>query len=118
MTVQRIEQAGNKEALALWYKVTLHHVRKDAFDLSARQMALLLTVYTQGDGHTVRGLSEQLNVSKPAICRALDTLTKYNLIERKVDETDRRNVFIVPTDSGYDFLGGFSDDIMAFLLEM
>ena len=114
----KITQAGNKEALQLWYKVTLFNVRKESFDLSARQMALLLTVYLEPGPHTVRGLSEHLNVSKPAICRALDTLSKYDLTQRMVDENDRRNVFIAPTDMGYEFLGGYSDDIMNFLMEM
>lgn len=118
MSYARIYQAGNKEALALWYKVTLDHVKKDPFDLTARQMALLLTVYTKEAPHTVRGLAEGLNISKPAICRALDTLTKHKLIERKVDEDDRRNVNIVPTKEGYGFLGRFSENIMEVLLEM
>ncbi len=118
LDMQRIYQPGNKEALALWHKVILHNVRKDSFDLSARQMALLMTVYTVMGPHTVRGLSEYLNVSKPAICRALDTLSKYELVERKVDEKDRRNVHIIPTERGFEFLGNFSEDIMQFLLEM
>lgn len=114
-----IENPGNKEALALWYKVTLESVRDAAsYDLSVRQMALLLTVYTAPGPHTVRGLSTHLQISKPAICRALDTLSKYQLVERQVDENDRRNIFIVPTESGYHFLGRFSDNVMNVLMEL
>ena len=49
-------------------------VRSDGPDLSARQLAVLLTVYLGEGPHTVRGLANDLNVSKPAITRALDRL--------------------------------------------
>lgn len=103
----------NKEALHLWYSVLLGSVRDDPFDLSARQLALLLTVSIQRGPHTVRGLSEHMNVSKPAICRALDTLSKHQLTERVVDKDDRRNVFIRPTEAGYKYLSRFSENIIA-----
>ena len=62
------------DALALWRDALGASVRGDGPDLSARQMAILLTVYTMPPPHTVRGLSETLNISKPAISRALDRL--------------------------------------------
>lgn len=105
----------NKEALNLWYGVLLGSVRSDPFDLSARQLALLLTISIQRGPHTVRGLSEHMNVSKPAICRALDTLSKYQLTERMVDKQDRRNVFIRPTEAGYRYLSQFSENILRAL---
>ncbi|MBV8913412.1 MAG: MarR family transcriptional regulator, partial [Acetobacteraceae bacterium] len=46
-------------------------VRRDGPDLSARQLGVLLTCYLHDGGHTVRGLAAELNVSKPAITRAL-----------------------------------------------
>ncbi len=62
------------QALALWQNVVLETVRRDGPDLSSRQLAILLTVYLTPPPHTVRGLALSLNVSKPAITRALDTL--------------------------------------------
>ena len=49
-------------------------VRRDGADLSARQLGVFLTCYLRDGGHTVRGLAAELNVSKPAITRALDRL--------------------------------------------
>ncbi len=49
-------------------------VRRDGPDLSARQLGVFLTCYLQDGAHTVRGLAADLNVSKPAITRALDRL--------------------------------------------
>lgn len=116
--IQIIEQAGNREALALWHKVLMKSVRDHSFDLSARQMAIILTIYTEAGPHTVRGLSAHLNISKPAICRALDALSKMELVERKRDMDDMRNVFIQSTHKGYKFLMSFSETIMSFLGEI
>mgnify|MGYP003648419895 CR=1 FL=1 len=80
------------QALDIWRRTAVGSVRRDAPDLSARQMALLLSVYLTPAPHTVRGLSELLKVSKPAITRAVDRLTDLGLIRRKIDENDRRSV--------------------------
>lgn len=79
-------------------------VRRDGRDLSARQLAVLLTVYLTAGPHTVRGLAVELKVAKPAITRALDRLSTFNLIRRQVDPTDRRNVLIYPALFGSVFL--------------
>lgn len=100
------------EALDLWRGAIVESVRRDAPDLSARQMALLLTVYLTPPPHTVRGLAETLKVSKPAITRAVDRLSEYGLVKRKVDETDRRSVLIQRTVKGSVFLREFGDVIV------
>lgn len=97
------------EALALWQNVVLETVRRDGPDLSSRQLAILLTVYLTPPPHTVRGLAQSLNVSKPAITRALDTLGDLDLLKRKRDETDRRNVLVQRTVSGAVYLRDFGD---------
>jgi DNA-binding MarR family transcriptional regulator len=76
-------------------------------------MALLLTVYLNPPPHTVRGLAAVLNVSKPAITRALDRLGEFGLVRRKVDETDRRSVLVQRTVKGSVFLREFGDIIVA-----
>jgi DNA-binding MarR family transcriptional regulator len=115
---QLIEQPGNREALLLWHHVLLDGIRHSSYDLSARQMGLLLSIYLEPGPHTVRGLAGHMNVSKPAICRALDALSKEELIERRKDEADRRNVFIEPTQKGFTFLAGFSESILNRLMEI
>ncbi len=79
-------------------------VRRDGPDLSARQLGVFLTCYLQDGAHTVRGLAADLNVSKPAITRALDRLGELDLARRKVDPMDRRSVLVQRTVKGTAFL--------------
>jgi DNA-binding MarR family transcriptional regulator len=79
-------------------------VRRDGVDLSSRQLGVFLTCYLRDGGHTVRGLAAELNVSKPAITRALDRLGELDLARRKVDPLDRRSVLVQRTPKGTAFL--------------
>jgi DNA-binding MarR family transcriptional regulator len=79
-------------------------VRRDGPDLSARQLGVFLTVYLNDGPHTVRGLAAELNVSKPAITRALDRLGELDLARRKVDPMDRRSILVQRTLKGTAFL--------------
>ena len=79
-------------------------VRRDGPDLSARQLGVFLTCYLKDGAHTVRGLAAELNVSKPAITRALDRLGELDLARRKVDPADRRSVLVQRTLKGTAFL--------------
>jgi DNA-binding MarR family transcriptional regulator len=88
------------QALSLWHDVMLALVRDGEHDLSARQAAILLTVYLETPPHTVRGLARKLGVTKPVITRALDTMGKLELLARRRDETDLRNVVIQRTVKG------------------
>lgn len=101
------------QALDLWRRAIVSSVRLDAPDLSARQMALLLTVYLTPPPHTVRGMAEILKVSKPAVTRAVDRLSELNFVRRKVDESDRRSVLIQRTVPGSVFLREFGELITA-----
>ena len=57
-------------------------------------MAVLMTVRLAEGPHTVRGLASTLNVGKPAITRALDTLSRLGFVQRRRDPKDGRNVFV------------------------
>ncbi|MCW8836651.1 MAG: MarR family transcriptional regulator [Rhodospirillales bacterium] len=98
-------------ALELWRRAISESVRRDTADLSARQMALLLTVYLTPPPHTVRGLAETLNISKPAVTRALDKLGTLELVRRKTDEEDRRSVLVQRTVKGSVYLREFGEVI-------
>ena len=100
------------QALNLWRGAIVEGVRRDGPDLSARQMALLLTVYLTAPPHTVRGLAVTMNVSKPAITRALDRLSELGLVKRKTDDTDRRSVLVQRTVKGSVYLREFGDMIV------
>jgi len=87
------------------------YVRSGQPDLTNRQMALLLLVYLTPGPHTVRGLAATLDVSKPVITRALNTLGALGYLRRIRDEADRRNVFVAKTRTGQDFLESFEGNI-------
>ena len=97
------------QALRLWRQVHLDLVRDGESDLSARQTAILLTIYLELPPHTVRGLAAQLGVTKPVITRALDTMGQMQLLKRRRDERDRRNVIIQRTLEGSLFLEHVAD---------
>lgn len=101
------------QALRLWHDVMLDLVRDEQPDLSARQMAILLTVYLEAPPHTVRGLAQKLGVTKPVITRALDTLGKMKLAARRRDEHDKRNVIIQRTVAGALFVEKLGDLLVA-----
>jgi DNA-binding MarR family transcriptional regulator len=99
------------QALALWHRVAIDLLHRSGPDLSARQIAVLLTVYLDDKPHTVRGLAADLRVSKPAITRALDRLCGDGLLRRKTDDNDRRSVLIQRTVKGSIFLSEFAEAI-------
>lgn len=103
--------ATNLDPLDIWRRAMVDNVRRDAPDLSARQMAALLTVYMTEPPHTVRGLAAGLGVSKPAITRALDRLGEFGLARRKTDPRDRRSVVVQRTVKGSVYLAELADII-------
>lgn len=106
------------QALRLWQQVNLSEVCDDAPDLTVRQMAILLTIYLDPPPHTVRGLAGKLNVTKPVITRALDTMGALKLVSRHRDELDRRNVLIKRTVEGALYVERFGDAIIAKAMEL
>ena len=88
-------------------------VRRDGPDLSARQFGVFLTCYLVDEAQTVRGLAAKLNVSKPAITRALDRLSEFDLVRRKTDPQDRRSVLVQRTVAG----NGFMRDLKKILAD-
>ena len=88
------------QALRLLHDVSHALVTDGEPDLSARQLDVLLTIYLDPPPHTVRGLAARLGVTKPVITRALDTMGKLDLVARRRDERDRRNVVIQRTVKG------------------
>ena len=87
-------------------------VRLDQSGLTLRQLSILLTVYLELPPHTVRGLAERLHVANPVISRALDTLGRQDLILRKRDPSDRRNVLVQRTVKGALFVENLGDIMM------
>ena len=97
-------QSSSDQQVGVLRDTIVSLVRRDGPDLSARQLGVFLTCYLRDGGHTVRGLAAELNVSKPAITRALDRLGELDLARRKVDPLDRRSVLVQRTLKGAAFL--------------
>lgn len=97
------------QALALWHSVMVASLNRELPDLTARQFALCLHIYQAPPPHTVRGLAATLNMSKPAVTRALDRLEGLDFLRRKPDEADRRSILVQRTVKGSVFLREFAD---------
>jgi DNA-binding MarR family transcriptional regulator len=100
---------SSAQSLQLWHDVALAQVLDDEPDLSIRQVSILLTIYLEAPPHTVRDLARKLDVSKPVITRALDSMGKLGLVTRRRDEKDRRNVLVQRTVKGALYLERLSD---------
>ncbi len=88
------------QAIKLVHDFSLALVRDGEPDLSFRQIAILLTIYLEPPPHHVRDLARKLGVTKPVITRALDSMGKLDLVSRRRDERDRRDVVIQRTVKG------------------
>ena len=112
-----LEQAF--KGLELWRRTNETIVRrKDGeSDLSMRQTAVLLDVYLTTPPHTVGALAERLNISKPAVSRAVDRLSVLGLLERRTDANDRRVIHLEPTKKGAVYVRDLGDIIEECLKE-
>lgn len=113
--VVKEEKLGSSKmvrALSFWHGVTAKALKEMPVDLSARQQAVLLNVYLMPGPHSVKALADELMISKPAICRAIDALETAKLVRRIRDKMDKRNVFVQRTVKGSVYLSEFADIIM------
>jgi DNA-binding MarR family transcriptional regulator len=94
----------NVDKLDLWMNQLVRYVRSGSPDLTNRQMALVLLVCQTDGPHTVRGTAKVMEVTKPVVTRALNTLCHLGLLRRERDMDDRRSVFIRSTTGAKDFL--------------
>ena len=91
-------------SLEMMRRVSEETIQTGALDLTARQFALLLSIFMRPGPHTVRDLATALDLPKPAVTRALDVLEKQGLVRRKRDKKDKRDVSIHRTVKGAVFL--------------
>lgn len=106
------------QALTLLKTLSLAQVQDEMPDLTTRQAAILLTIYLETPPHTVRGLAAKLNVTKPVITRALDTMGALDLLSRHRDENDRRNVLVKRTVTGALYVERLGDLVIANAREL
>ncbi len=97
------------QALELWRGVMTAALARAWPDLTARQFALLLQVYLMPAPHRVRGLAQELGLSKPVVTRAVDRLSALGLVRRQREKEDRRSILVVRTIKGTEFLRDFGE---------
>jgi DNA-binding MarR family transcriptional regulator len=91
-------------SLEMMRRVSEDAVRGAAADLTARQFALLLSIFMRPGPHVVRELALVLDLPKPAVTRALDVLERHGFVRRKKDTADKRDVSVHRTVKGAVFL--------------
>jgi DNA-binding MarR family transcriptional regulator len=109
---EKIGSSKTIRALSFWHGVTATALKKMPVDLSARQQAVLLNIYLMPMPHSIKSLADDLMISKPAICRAIDALENAKLVKRQRDKNDKRNVLIQRTAKGSIYLSEFADIIL------
>ncbi len=105
--------SSSLKALAFWHQVVSRSLKNMQCDLSARQTGIMLTVYLMPPPHSIKSLAEELQISKPAVCRAIDALEQMKFVKRVRDAKDKRNVLIQRTVKGSVYLSDLAEIIMA-----
>ena len=108
----KIRSSRTLQALSFWHNVTANALQQMPVDLSARQTAILLNIYLMEPPHSIKSISEELMLSKPAVCRAIDALERSKLVKRLRDKNDKRNVLLQRTVKGSVYLSEFADIIL------
>ena len=99
MATEPVEQWAD-----VFRKAIVALIGREGPNLTARQLGVFLTCYLENEAQTVRGLAAKLNISKPAITRALDRLSEFDLVRRRGDPLDRRSILVQRTTTGAAFL--------------
>lgn len=69
------------------------------YSLSWTAFSLLYDVWIS-DSLETRALAQSLGITKATVSNITNTLERKELVTRKIDHRDRRNVFVVITDKG------------------
>lgn len=72
-----------------------------------RNQFLILNLLRTGRGFTVSEVARALQVTPPAVCRAVDRLESLDLVERRVRADDRRVHDVVLCPGGRELVDGF-----------
>jgi DNA-binding MarR family transcriptional regulator len=78
------------------FHIYLNH-QLEQYNIGSGQFQFLMVLYTH-DGINQENLSEQLNIDKTTVTRALKKLEKEGYVTRKKDDFDRRSYLIFLTE--------------------
>ena len=68
-------------------------------EMSIRMLAVLACA-AERPGLSVKHVAARLGVPKPCVSRSLDALVAAGLVERNSSPDDRRQIQVIPTESG------------------
>ncbi len=74
------------------------------FALTVRQLAILSLVYNESIEASIDYYSKTLNLSKPAVTKAINRLEELKLVRRKPDIHDGRKVIVSSTLIGHNYI--------------
>jgi DNA-binding MarR family transcriptional regulator len=86
-------------------------------DLSFTQIKALCVMDLDGADRSVKALANSMNVSLPAMSRAIDGLYERGFVDRREDPLDRRMKRVRLTDSGRAITGSLNETRLAGLQE-
>ena len=72
-----------------------------------RTQFMILNLLNVGRGFAVGEIARALQVTPPAVCRAVDRLEQLDLVERRVRASDRRTHDVVLLPAGQELVDGF-----------
>lgn len=96
-------QSNTLELDELFPVVRMVQDGKDPAVLTGRQIALLAVLRNKPleSDRTIRALAATLNLGKPAITRAVDTLSRIGWVSLTLDPNDHRSVFVGLTEKAF-----------------
>jgi DNA-binding MarR family transcriptional regulator len=88
-----------------------------ALELSFTQIKALCAMDADGEDRSVKALADSMQVSLPAMSRAIDGLYERGLVDRREDPVDRRMKRLRLTDSGRAITSSLNETRLATLQE-
>jgi DNA-binding MarR family transcriptional regulator len=106
-----VRHTPRQAGLMLWKDVLLENVQSRQPDLTNRQMAVLLVVYTSKHAQTVGSLVAALALPEPTVSRSVIALEALGYLKRCRHPTDARRTLMTSTALGAAFLAHLESTI-------
>ena len=99
-----------------WRRFHITEMKQCAYSKSELSMLIhIKSCQNKCDEVKTSDLTEQLNISKPAISQMLNVLEEKGLIERKTNSTDRRLTNVWITEEGNQILAKHMQQFMSYV---